>query len=412
MSKIADNFFACSETPVNFPSGLKLADIVGSSTSVLRIISQIPGPGNYTGPHDFYFDINENPTTSIQFNGFMYNLSQSYLCMPGVHKIAREAKVCDAEIVILFKPSQTGVNQQPPILFCIPVESGIRINPQSQKYFSTLTTGVTANRPTLGSILQPKSTFITYNGFNFMLRVGDDKLKACGDIPVSPTNNVRYLVCQNAIGMAAEDYIRLNGQLARKPRPVGANDYTPLEQLVKPPLCITEISKDRFVQLTTRITNVIVEADDALAVAAVKNSKSGISTSALKCKPIRVKQDGGLLMDGKAAGSTLDKELAKTEEALKNVDSGELDPGIHDTSTTSRFQPGDIENGISIFLGLLFGVLSVSLIIYLIQKFVYGDRYSEVVAIKATAPLKSPSLPSLPSLPKFPDLVKLTCPKE
>jgi len=411
MSTTADNFFSCSETPANFPSGLKLADIVGSSTSILRIISQIPGPGNYTGPHDFFFDINENPTTSIQFNGFMYNLSHSYLCMPGVHKISREAKVCDAELVILFNPSQTTASQQTPILLCIPVESGIRINPQSKKYFATLTTGVTANRPTLGSILQPNSTFITYNGFNFMLRVGDSNtLKSCSDIPVSPTNKVRYLVCQNAIGMTTEDYLRFNGQLARKPRPVGANDYAPLEQLVKPPVCLNEISKDRFVQLTTRITNVVIEAGDALA-ASCNVKRTGIATSALKCKPIRTKGDGGLSIDMTKGGTTLDKELSNTQDALDNMDLGEMDPGISATGTTSQFEPGDIERGIGIVLGILFGVVMCALVGYLIQRFLFGDRYVQTIVAKETATMKLPSIPSLPKI-RLPDITKFTCPKE
>ena len=62
MSNSADNYFSCSETPANFPTGLKLVDVPESSTSKLRIISKIPGPGNYSGPIDFFYDVNENKT--------------------------------------------------------------------------------------------------------------------------------------------------------------------------------------------------------------------------------------------------------------------------------------------------------------------------------------------------------------
>ena len=408
MSKSADNFFSCKETPVNFPSGLKASSIYESPSSTLRIISQIPGPGNYTGPIDFFFDINENPTTSIHFNGFMYNLSKSYLCIPGVHKIAGEAKVCDAEIVIVFNPSQSSSTEKRPIMLCVPVESGIRINPQSEKYFATLGTGVTSNRPTFGSILQPKSTFITYNGFNFLLRLSaTNTLKTCSEIPNSLTNNVRYLVCQTPIGMTVSDFDRFNGKLARKPRPVGANDYAPLEQLVKPPKATDEPSSARVMELMTRITNVTVEAGDALASPKCASNFMGIPTKSMKCKPLRPGARG-LSVDMKKGSVTLDKELAKTKEALNEMDLGRLDPGI-DESATTYFQPGDIERAIGVFFGIMGGLVICAIVAFLVQRFVFTG-YVSVIENKEAAALKLPSLKmpkvSLPSIPK------MLCPKD
>ena len=408
MSKSADNFFSCKETPVSFPSGLKASSIYESPSSTLRIISQIPGPGNYTGPFDFFFDINENPTTSIHFNGFMYNLSKSYLCIPGVHKIAGETKVCDAEIVIVFNPSQSSSAEKRPIMLCIPVESGIRINPQSQKYFATLGTGVTANRPTFGSILQPKSTFVTYNGFNFLLRLSTTNiLKTCSDIPDSPTNNVRYLVCQNSIGMTVSDYDRFNGKLARKPRPVGANDYAPLEQLVKPPKAVDEPSSARIMELTTLIKNVTVEAGDAPVTPVCPSNFMGIPTKSMKCKPLRPGARG-LRVDMNKNSVTLDKELAKTKDALNEMDLGRLDPGI-DQSATTYFQPGDIERAISVFFGIMGGLVICAIVGFLVQRFVFTG-YVSVIEHKEAAALKLPPL----KMPKasFPNIPKMLCPKD
>ena len=413
MSTIADNFFSCRETPANFPSGLKLSIVPESPTSILRIISQIPGPGNYTGPIDFFFDINENPTTSIHFNGYMYNLSKSYLCMPGIHKIVGETKVCNAELVIVFNPSQSTSSKQLPIMLCIPVESGIRINPQSQKYFATLGTGVTPNRPTLGSILPSNPKFVTYNGFNFMLRLNtDDTLKKCSDIPASQTNNVRYMVCQTSIGMAVSDYNRLNGQLARKPRPVSANDYAPLEQLLLPPRCTDEISSARYTQLTTLITNVKIEAADALATVALKNSK-GVATSDMKCKPLRP-GGRGLRVDMTKGGTTLEKELAKTQDDLNNMDLGQIDPGIT-PSTPENVQPGDVERGLSIFFGIILGLVILAAIVFFVQWLVYGKSYTNVMDLltkqKGSASKITSALPSLPRV-GFPDIPKMVCPQE
>ena len=411
MSKTADNFFSCKETPVNFPSGLKASSIYESPSSTLRIISQIPGPGNYTGPIDFFFDINENPTTSIHFNGFMYNLSKSYLCIPGVHKIAGETKVCDAEIVIVFNPSQSSSTEKRPIMLCVPVESGIRLNPQSQKYFATLGTGVTANRPTFGSILQPKSTFLTYNGFNFLLRLStSNKLKSCTDIPASLTNNVRYMVCQNSIGMTVSDFDRFNGRLARKPRPVGANDYAPLEQLVKPPKAVDDPSSARIMELMTRITNVTIQAGDALATPKCATDFMGIPTKSMKCKPIRPGARGpsGLRIDMKKGGVPLDKELERTKNALKEMDLGRLDPGI-DQSATTYFQPGDVERAISVFFGIMGGLLICAIAAFLVQKFVFTG-YVSVIEHKEAAALKLPPV----KMPKvsLPDIPKMLCPKD
>ena len=405
MSVLADNYFSCRETPANFPSGLNLATIPDSPTSKLRIISKLPGPGNYTGPVDFFFNINENPTTSIHFNGYMYNLAQSYLCIPGVHKIARETKVCDAELVIIYNPSQSSSTTQLPIMMCIPVESGIRMNPQSIKYFATLGTGVTGNRPTLGSILGPKPTFLAYNGFNFMLRLSTtDTLKSCNDIPVSPTNVMKYLVCQNSIGMTVADFDRFNAQLARKPRPAGANQYTPLEQLVKPPTCMNEPSTARLTQLTTRITNVVIEAGDAIAPAIVKNSK-GIPINSMTCNRIRPGGGGTPRIDRTGAGggkTTLAQELSKTQNDLKTMDLGQIDPGIAGTAPT-QIEPGDVERGLSIFFGILLGLVVCAAIAYFIQRFVYGN-YVDVLIHKEwdiSSKHAGISLPSISNIPKM-----------
>jgi hypothetical protein len=293
-------------------------------------------------------------------------------------------------------------------MLCVPVESGIRINPQSQKYFATLGTGVTSNRPTFGSILQPKSTFLTYNGFNFLLRLSTtNTLKTCSDIPNSLTNNVRYLVCQTPIGMTVSDFDRFNGKLARKPRPVGANDYAPLEQLVKPPKATDEPSSARVMELMTRITNVTVEAGDAPNTPKCPSDFMGIPTKSMKCKPLRPGARG-LRVDMKKGGVTLDKELARTKSALNEMDLGRLDPGI-DESATTYFQPGDIERAIGVFFGIMGGLVICAIVAFLVQRFVFTG-YVSVIESKEAAALKLPSL----QMPKvsLPNIPKMLCPKD
>ena len=407
MSTVADTYFVCRETPVNFPSGVKLKDTAESSSSVLRIISKLPGPGNYSGPTDFFYNVNENPTTSIQFNGIMYNVSQSYLCMPGVHKIVGEEKVCDAELVLIFNPSQTSMNTQSPIMLCVPVESGIKFTKYSARYFKTLTTGVTASRPTFGSILPPKPTFINYRGFNFLLRLSaGSSLNKCSDIPVSPRNIIQYLVCQTPIGMTVSDYERFSADLPRGPRPKGANDYAPLPQLVKPPVAASDIANSRFTDLVTRITNVVIEADDAAAPPTITRGRNGIPTTDMKCKPLKA---GGrrLKVDLTKGGSTLKQELATNQSDLKDMDLDQIDPGITPSQPVS-LKPGDIEKGISILIGIILGVIVCAFVAYWTLRFVYRG-YTDGLklysapggAVPKPMTLSMPKMPSMPALPKL-----------
>jgi len=402
---VADNYFNCRETPANFPTNLKLSNLPGSSLTKLRIISNAPGPGNYTGPIDFFFTVNENPMTSIHYNNVMYNLSQTLLCFPGIHRVSREEKPCNAELILFFNPSQTSDIKQSPIMMCIPVDSGIKYTKKSAQYFNTITTGVIANRPTFGSILSETATFIAYSGFNFMLRVGDKKLKTCSDIANSPSNIIQYLVCQTPIGMAPGDYDRFTNLLEKKPRPPVSNDYGPREQLIKPPRNLNDIAIGRFTDLVTHITDVRVEASDAAAPAPIVKGEKGVPVSSMKCKRISKDVRKGVKIDGtKGGGSTLAQELATTQTDLNNMDLGQLDPGIT-PATPVKVRPGDIEKGISITLGIILGVILAAFIAYWGLRLVYKN-YTNGLKLYGSAPSSaykptSFKLPSLPAMPKL-----------
>jgi tetrahydromethanopterin S-methyltransferase subunit G len=207
--------------------------------------------------------------------------------------------------------------------------------------------------------------------------------------------------------MTVSDFDRFNGKLARKPRPVGANDYAPLEQLVKPPKSVDEPSSARFMELTTRITNVTIEARDALATPTCPSNFMGIPTKSMKCKPLRPGASR-LSVDIKKGSVTLDKELVKTKDALNDMDLGRLDPGI-DESATTYFQPGDVERAIGVFFGIMGGLVVCALVAYLVQRFVFSG-YVSVIERKEAVGLKLPSI----KMPKvsLPDIPKMLCPKD
>jgi hypothetical protein len=110
----------------------------------------------------------------------------------------------------------------------------------------------------------------------------------------------------------------------------------------------------------------------------------------------------------KGGGETLDKELAKTKDALNEMDLGRLDPGINQSATT-YFQPGDIERAISVFFGIMGGLVICAIVGFLVQRFVFTG-YVSVIEHKESAALKLPPL----KMPKvsFPDIPKMLCPKD
>ena len=138
---------------------------------------------------------------------------------------------------------------------------------------------------------------------------------------------------------------------------------------------------------------------------------NGINTDRMKCKPVRPRKNGGLRMDMTKDGKTLKEELKTTQDNLNIMDLGQLDPGIEQTQPTN-LQPGDIERGLAVFLGILLGISICAVIGFLVQKFVFPN-YLDVVIAKETPAIKI-KLPTPPSFPKisFPNIPKMLCPKD
>ena len=392
MAGVADTFFSCRETPVYFPSGLLITDISGSPTTKVRLNSQLAGPGNITGPFDgFYYNINENPTTSLYYNGVMYNLVDSIMSFPGIHTIAGFSKPCDAELILTFQTSQPNVLGLPKILLCVAVQSGVRITAASKKYFSTLTTGATGGRPTLAALLPPDVPYLEYQGFDVSLLYSGAK---CSALPQARTNIVQYLVCQWPVGMTIADFQRFRSEIPMSDPPAGSG-IAP-KQLTLPPTPVSDLTRKRFLSQVTRLNNVVLEGAGVAPPPSIKKGEKGIPVPSMKCQPVKFKgAEGKLTMDmtGRKLTTSLEKELQEETEALSD------DPGI-----THCKNIGDWEIGMATILGVMLGVILCAVIMYYVMKGIFSDY--EFKSLNFTLPqISIPSIPT-PTFPQLPVICK------
>lgn len=383
MASVADTFFTCRETPVYCPSGLTLSDIPGSPTTKLRLSSQLAGPGNIAGPYNgYYYNINENPTTALHLNGIMYNLVDSVMTFPGTHVVVGFSKPCDAELILKFQPSQQNVLGLPPILFCIPVQSGVRLAASSVKYFQTLSNGPSSKRPTLTDVLPRDAGYLNYQGFSVLELLNNEKCSAL----TGPQALANYIICQVPIGMALADFNRFRAELPMTVPPPDSG-IAPVQKTL-PPIPSVQINTSRFIKQTARIVDVVMETGDAAP--GLKKNEKGIPVPSMKCQPVKQKGVAGKLsidMTGRKLTTSLEDEL--------NDEHAELGDGPG-AGKCVRNNVGVIEWRLSVFLGLVLGIAVCSFIAYFVK-----DHVFKIPTFGSSGPIKPLQLPSftLPTLP-------------
>jgi carbonic anhydrase len=299
----------------------------------LRLNAQVAGPGNVTR-HDSGLILNENPQTTLSVNGIQHNLLESFIHMPGAHRLQGQQETHEMEVALYFR-DETG---QKTVCLCIPVKVGAA-NP----YFAALNQ-VRRNRPTVGSLVSPTSSIISYRGADMRGRSGRDSRPRTQCDPVARI--VTYYVVMTPADIAAADYQRLTS-IAK--------------DVAGPPKPITEIIESRY-KLLTRIDGIKVVNSTQVAT----TSDGGVSTKAMKCYRLDTDKDivnDKVYIGGARPGSTLDDEL-----------SGKLatDADAEDTADTS-VQPGDIEKWIGIIIGSVIAIVIVAFIIYVVWSGSFRD---------------------------------------
>jgi carbonic anhydrase len=340
---MTDNLFSCQETPLKFPQLLDIQRLYPCISCKLRLNAQVAGPGNVSR-HETGLLLNENPQTTLSINGIQHNLLESFVYMPGAHRFPGQQETYPLELALYFR-DETG---QQVVCLCIPVQIGA-----SNPYFAALNQ-VVRQRPTLGSLVSPTSSILSYRGADMRGRHGRESRPRSQCEPIARV--VTYYVMMTPTSLSAAEYQRLS-EIAK--------------DVAGPPKPILELIESRY-KLLTRIDGMNVVSAPVVA----KRSDGGVSTKAMKCYRLDAERDvvnDKVYIGGGRPGSTLENELA--EGTATQADSEET----RDTS----IQPGDIEKWIGILIGVVIAILIVAFLIYVVWSGTFRD-YVKVQRMYAT----------------------------
>jgi hypothetical protein len=259
------------------------------------------------------------------------------------------------------------------VCLCIPVSIG---SSPTNAYFSTLTSDIRNDRPTLSSLLTKTSSFISYEGISLQNRSANDptprSMCETGD------NVLTYYVSLTPAYISDYDYSRISAIKGNNPGPA------------KPP---TDSLPPRILKLCTIVNGI------TLGSAAPKKTagSGGIATNAMKCVRIDTETDiidNKVYIDSKnKPGTLLSKELENAQLGVNHAN------GIKIKTKKSPIQPGDIERAIGIILGIAVGLVIASTLAVIIYKYIYKGY------MQGQKLYSGPSLTSLaltpPPLPGF-----------
>lgn len=365
---LGDTVFSCLETPLWFPAAFDLKSIQPCLSCSLRFVSTVPGPGNVS-PRSEGLLVNENPLTTLTINGIQYTLLETVLSFPGGHRLLDRQSPCDAELFLYFRSIK---NLSDVACFAIPLDVGAGA---ANKYFETLDIGVVKNRPTVGSVIPTNSQIVSYRGADLRGRNGGDSNPRTYCDPIKSL--VTYYVCLTPAKIAAEDYRRLQVR-------AGGKSVAGPARPTSPPVL------DRIRRICSLITGLVVEAAPPTAKKAA--SRADYDTSAMKCYRIDPERDvkGGRVYVGEGP-TTLKKELDGAKAAA-DADLG----GLSDTS----IQPGDIEKGVGIALGVFVGIVVCAAIAYYIwnntfRNYMEAQKLYETITDAKNLTTAAAALPAL-----------------
>ncbi len=374
LDQIADDYFTCAESPVWFSADFKLEQLPICNSCTIRIIADLPGPGKLTeSPDGFILD--ESPVAVLRINGHDHTLLESRLLISGCHRLPGRTEPESMEIQFYFRSIKKLDQYQ---CLSIPVMKGSVGNP----YFTTLGLGVTANRPTLTSLISPNSELYQYLGADVRGRTRETPRppKQCDPV----LSKITYNVLTSPAIINQSDFDRIL-KLYRQKKVIG------------PPKPIGQITPQRILELVTRIKDIKIGAPKSGGqfTSAGKASDGSYSVKAMQCRRIDTSKDivgDRIYVGGKhAPTTTLSNELQKASDLS----------AYSESTDNSTIKPADIENTISIVLGIVFGVVVCATIAYYCLKGTFSN-YIPVVKDLYKQPFKpalnvSIKLPSLPA---------------
>lgn len=352
------NSLSCTQTPFQFPKTLKVGDLP-EYRSEIRIMGSTAGPGRVLqrAVKDGQL-IEENPQISILFESQTFNITDTVLHFPGMHRPPATENPPVGEIHVYFrnqKPSKRLQQVRDDLCVVIPIKIGTG---KGVDYFSYLNrdAGLRSEYlPALTAILTDKTPVILYKG-------KDLKNRGYGlpnpDTQCLPESySLQFIVLQNPVNIRAKDVERLKS----------ANQYIELEPPSDP---VNIVDLRRFCA---------IQSSPGLRVGSSKDSPNDLPAGvkrmdSMKCRPIDPKKDirgDKIIVDENARNVYLPDEIY----GKKKMDN---EGGIPGVSSDTDLKPGDFEDLMAFPIGIAFGLFLTGLIMWFLLGIVY--RHGPAVA--------------------------------
>jgi len=347
------NSLSCTQTPFQFPKLLKVDDIPEYKISEIRIVGTTPGPGRVLerASRDGQL-IEENPQISLIFERQTFNISDTVLHFPGMHRPPGTETLPVGEIHVYFrnpKPAKRLQQIRDDICLIIPIKIGTG---KGVNYFEFLNRDASLRAgylPALASIITDRTPTILYKGKDLKNRGYGLPNPDAQCLPDSYA--IQYIFLQTPANIRAKDVERLKA----------ANRVIEMEPPSDP---INIVDLRRFCALYKTPGLRVGSSTDAPAdlPAGIKHMDS------MKCRPIDPKKDirgDKIVVDEKARRVFLADELYGPRKLQDDVGA----PGEPGGNSTG-LQPGDFEDilaapvgitigGVIMAGGILWGLLSV-----------------------------------------------------
>lgn len=398
---LEDEFLGCGETPVWLPrTDFHIDAIQVCKSCTLRLIAKIAGPGNVTAAPEG-LTVNENPTVTLSFNGKQHNLIQTTMTFGGTHRLADLTQPSDAELLFYF---QNFSEFNKIICVALPLVIG---QSSSNKYFESMGTGITSNRPVATTLFNPTATFYTYRGADLRGRTADNTRPRDRCDPVKSV--ITYILSSVPATIGQKDYNRLlqiagdSREYCNRFKGNNVEQKQLLDACMKAPYKpsaggparpLAEVTINRFVKLASRILGITLEDNSS----SNNTSSGGVSTQSMKCYKLDPSKD---IFDNKVyVGGQNRPHVRSLQDELNEAASGSSGLDI-DSQDKSSIKPRDIEAWIGIILGLIIGIVICAIIIV----FVWRGTFTNYIGVQKlynvpiSAGKLTSALPELPSLP-------------
>jgi len=401
---LEDEFMGCGETPVWLPrTDFNIDAIQICKSCTLKLTAKIAGPGNVTAAPEG-LTVNENPTVTLTYNGKQFNLIQTTMTFGGTHRLADLTQPGDAELLFYF---QNFSEFNKIICLALPLVIG---QSSSNKYFQSMGTTITSNRPVVTSLFNSNTVFFTYRGADLRGRNADNMRPRDRCNPVQSV--ITYILASVPSTIGQNDYNRLlqiSGEDRTYCSRFTGNSVEQKDAMTScmkgpykpssggPAKPLSEVTVNRFVKLGSRIIGIKLEDNTTNGS---DSGSGGIATSSMKCYKLDPSKD--IINDKVYVGGQNKPHVRSLQDELNEAANGSSGLDINNQYSSS-IKASDIEGWLGIILGIIVGLVVCSIVIVYVWRNTFS-KYTNVqklYSVPVSAGTLTASLPELPSLPKI-----------